>query len=387
MTLIELLTTVCLPLLTLCISERSLVAEPTPSQQAAQLVKRYDEIDQIFEKELEAAKSREAISAANKRNDIARNAWYEEAGKLIRMHPANPAVVPVIEKYLEVNDTETGEFACFVRKHHLGDPRLGQLIYLFARSVDDEAREIAREIADQHPDRKIRGQASFTIGRHAKWEIVRDAFPRDKNHRPLSEDKRKALQSDAEIYLTCAAKQYADVPLLDGNGTVGAGAEADLAGLANVPNLRPGKPAPDIVGEDLEGAKLTLKDFKGKVVLLVFWASWCGPCMADVPHERELVEKLHGRPFALVGVNGDENREKAKAAILRAQITWRSFGSNAGGRQGLIASAWNVQAWPTTYIIDHVGVIKHVNLRGKQLDEALEPLVAEAEVAAKGGRP
>jgi thiol-disulfide isomerase/thioredoxin len=56
----------------------------------------------------------------------------------------------------------------------------------------------------------------------------------------------------------------------------------------------------------LDGEKLPLKGYRGKVVLLVFWASWCGPCMAVVPNEREIVEKLKDRPFALIGVNGDE---------------------------------------------------------------------------------
>ena len=74
-------------------------------------------------------------------------------------------------------------------------------------------------------------------------------------------------------------------------------------------------------------------------MLLVFWASWCGPCMAVVPHEREIVEKLKDRPFALIGVNGDEELPNARAAVARAKISWRSFAPDDSGRRGTIPAA------------------------------------------------
>lgn len=69
---------------------------------------------------------------------------------------------------------------------------------------------------------------------------------------------------------------------------------------------------------------MSLVDFQGQVVLLIFWGSWCGPCMEMVPHERELAQRYRGKPFALVGVNCGDTRDVAKATMERHHMTWRS---------------------------------------------------------------
>ena len=66
---------------------------------------------------------------------------------------------------------------------------------------------------------------------------------------------------------------------------------------------RVGMPAPEIDGEDFDGMRVKLSDYRGKVVVVVFWASWCPPCCAMIPHERELVERNRDKPFAMLSVN------------------------------------------------------------------------------------
>jgi len=94
------------------------------------------------------------------------------------------------------------------------------------------------------------------------------------------------------------------------------------------------------------------------------------------PHERSLVKRLAGQPFALLGINSDRDREALKKVMKKQGITWRSFW-NGGGTQGPISSAWNVRAWPTIYVLDHKGVIRYKNVRGERMDEAVDTLLAE----------
>ncbi len=105
------------------------------------------------------------------------------------------------------------------------------------------------------------------------------------------------------------------------------------------------------------------------------------------PHERSLVKKMEGKPFVLLGVNGDDNEtaESIKQKNEKQQITWRSFRSNRGGKGGVIATEWGLEGWPTLYVLDTKGVIRHKwvgSPGGEVLDKAIEDLVKEAEAAS-----
>ncbi len=96
------------------------------------------------------------------------------------------------------------------------------------------------------------------------------------------------------------------------------------------------------------------------------------------PHERSLVKRLADKPFALLGINSDEDREKLKAVLAKERITWRSWW-DGGSTSGPIAGKWNVTAWPTIYVLDARGVIRYRNVRGEKLDEAVDKLLQEIE--------
>jgi hypothetical protein len=103
------------------------------------------------------------------------------------------------------------------------------------------------------------------------------------------------------------------------------------------------------------------------------------------PHERSLVKRLEGKPFALVGVNSDQSRQELKKAIDKEKMTWRSF-FDGPGTGGPIAKKWNVHGWPTLYVVDAKGIIRHkwVGSPGdKVLDESIEKLVGKAEGGTK----
>jgi hypothetical protein len=96
------------------------------------------------------------------------------------------------------------------------------------------------------------------------------------------------------------------------------------------------------------------------------------------PHERSLVKRLEGKPFALIGINSDANRDNLKEVMEQEQITWRSFW-DGGSTNGPIATRWNVSGWPTIYVLDHKGVIRYRDVREHAMDEAVDALLKEAE--------
>jgi len=97
------------------------------------------------------------------------------------------------------------------------------------------------------------------------------------------------------------------------------------------------------------------------------------------PHERSLVTRMKDRPFVLLGVNSDRDREKIKQVCKDKGLAWRSWWCGTEGVGGAIPRRWNVSGWPTIYVIDHRGVIRARNVRGAQLDKWLDQLVEEAE--------
>lgn len=93
------------------------------------------------------------------------------------------------------------------------------------------------------------------------------------------------------------------------------------------------------------------------------------------PHERSLVKRLEGKPFTILGVNSDP-KDRLRQALKKENITWRSWW-DGGDTSGPIATKWNVQGWPTIYVVDHKGVIRYRDVREKQMDDAVEVLLKE----------
>ncbi|HKI71540.1 MAG TPA: TlpA disulfide reductase family protein [Verrucomicrobiae bacterium] len=103
------------------------------------------------------------------------------------------------------------------------------------------------------------------------------------------------------------------------------------------------------------------------------------------PHERSLVKKMEGKPFVLLGVNSDQNRDALKETLKKENITWRSWW-NGGSTDGPIATRWNVSGWPTTYVLDHKGTIRYKHVREKAMDDAVDALLDELEREQSGGK-
>jgi thiol-disulfide isomerase/thioredoxin len=212
-----------------------------------------------------------------------------------------------------------------------------------------------RTILEKYRHRKVRVPAQFALAMVALAGGMDGEGQAEERLRRFVTDLDGRAQGSVEGYYLNAAKSE----------------------LARIRECGLGKRAREIAGEDLDGKPMRLSDYRGKVVLLVFWASTCGPCMREVPHERELVERFRSRRFVLLGVNVDASKAEARKAALRTKMNWRSFWGGPGGVPA--AAEWHLNGIPTVYVIDHTGVIRESGLHSTRLDARLERLVAEAE--------
>ena len=101
------------------------------------------------------------------------------------------------------------------------------------------------------------------------------------------------------------------------------------------------------------------------------------------PHERSLVKRLEDKPFALLGINSDVDKDELKKAMEKENITWRSFWNGPDGTGGPISTKWNIRGWPTIYVVDAKGVIRFKNVRGEAMDKAVDQLLKETEKDGK----
>jgi len=145
---------------------------------------------------------------------------------------------------------------------------------------------------------------------------------------------------------------------------------------ANV--LAPGKLAPDFE-ELLVDRKNTMKlsDLKGKVVLLDFWASWCGPCRKENPNVVNVYNKYQSKGFTVMSVSLDDNLDRWKQAIEADGLVWPNHVSDLKKWSSAAAQKYQVRGIPFTVLIDQAGNIYQTNLRGPQLEEAVKQLLGE----------
>ncbi|MYC77746.1 redoxin domain-containing protein [Candidatus Poribacteria bacterium] len=133
------------------------------------------------------------------------------------------------------------------------------------------------------------------------------------------------------------------------------------------------KLAPDFRVMDIRGEELTLEQYRGQVVLLDFWATWCGPCIAEMPNVKLAYAKHRDRNFQIIGISLDTSIAPLEAYIQGEGIEWRQYLDSTGQ----IGRLYGVRAIPSTFLIDGAGIVRRVNLRGLALERAVAELVRE----------
>ncbi len=135
-----------------------------------------------------------------------------------------------------------------------------------------------------------------------------------------------------------------------------------------------GEAAPEISLTDANGKVVKLTDLKGKVVLIDFWASWCGPCKASIPKLNKTYAKFKDKGFEILGVSLDESSSKWKAAVKRLKMQYLQV-LDKSNWDSKAATDYGVEAIPATFLVDKNGVLRGVDLEGKELEIAIDGLL------------
>ena len=290
------------------------------------------------------------IAEIDPKSDIAFDAASFALGRLVQYG----ATGPDIEKLFVI-----------VTEHHINNPKVKDMV-LVAGRAGDAGEKFLETAAAKSTDKAVRAISLYILGMSAS----------EQSDEAGTEKQSSELVAKAVDFLHRAIKESPDTKV-DGT-TVKLACEAEIK---SVKMLAIGSPAPELKGTVLANKKAqTLADYKGKVVLVDVWATWCGPCVSMIPHEIEMVKKHAGKPFNLISVSVDDKKATVEGFIAKTPMPWTHWWDN--GEDNPLVQTLKVRGYPTLYLIDAKGVIRR-KWSGvpptEDLDKAVEMLIKEAD--------
>jgi thiol-disulfide isomerase/thioredoxin len=292
-----------------------------------------------FLKKFQGAEDEEAKTAAMKEFGPK---FLEYAQKNAKEKDAFGAVMFAIQVgAMSKNDQVQKQAIGLLKKDHLANPEIKNALPMLGRFLGAESGPFMKELMEKGSTEEIKATACSSLIEALEGKLA-DA---------KGDEAEKIKKEMAEMRKIGVEK-------------------------FKMKDLFVGATLPDLKSEDLDGKAVKLSDYKGKVVVLDIWATWCPPCRAMIPHERELVERLKGKPFALISVSFDDKKETLTKFLEKEPMPWSHW---FNGRKGEIGEQLNVRFFPTIFVLDGKGVIRYKGVRGKAMDKAVDALLAEME--------
>lgn len=334
----------------------------TPKEQVSAVSQAYETAMRDLFHEFQAAKTPEEKNKV--KNKAIKELPVDYAKKMMAVaaeHPKDPAATDALlwvctTQFVSQTPQAKEAFKTLLKDHADSD-QLGGVCKALEQAPDGD--RMIREVRAKTTNPSVKAQAGFCLAEALQEKD--DATP----------EQLKEAEKLLEEFVA-AAKTVKDLP-------------KDMVHEAEVSlRLFVGKPAPTTTAKDLDDKAVALSDLKGKVVVLDFWATWCGPCRSMIPHERDMVKKNADKPFALVSVSADAESKTVKDFLEKEPMPWTQW---FAGPRGAALKDWNIHAFPTMYVIDAKGVIRGKLVGAgpateKKLEEMVEKLVKETSGSA-----
>ena len=246
--------------------------------------------------------------------------------------------------------------------------RVDEVYYLLGNALIqldrvEDGIQVFEELIKERPDARYVERCLLELG--LAYDKLQKHDAADSAYQKLVNHPKYGSRSQAKL-----AKKMLEQERTERNGEL-----LKPPGAQPAPGMNPrewiGKPALDFHVTDLNGEALSLEQYRGQVVLLDFWATWCPPCIAEIPNVKKTYEKYKDQKFQIVGISLDRAREPLAAYIEKENLTWLHYWDNTGK----VSNLYKVQAIPSTFLIDGEGVIRKTNLRGYRLETAVAELV------------
>ncbi len=223
-------------------------------------------------------------------------------------------------------DNTLGHALAWLEANYAARPQIKQLVRMLEASKAPAGEALLRDVLAHNPDHRIQGHACKAL---------------------LAVTTRTGEKESLNKLLK---GKYADL----------------------FPDLSDGKRAPEIATKNIRGQDVKLSDLRGKVVVLDIWATWCPHCRAMIPAEREMVQRLKGKPFVLVSISMDADRQTLTDFLAKEELPWPQWWV---GENSNLAQDWNIEYYPTVFVLDANGVIRHQGLAGEDLEKAVTELL------------